>query len=86
VIVVLSGAEFRLLKVFLEHAKRVLSRDQLLNLTQGRDADPFERSIDLLVSRVRQKLGEDARDPQLIKTVRNEGYVLTADVKKESSP
>ena len=86
VIVVLSGAEFRLLKVFLEHAKRVLSRDQLLNLTQGRDADPFERSIDLQVSRVRQKLGEDARDPQLIKTVRNEGYVLTADVKKESAP
>jgi two-component system, OmpR family, response regulator len=86
VIVVLSGAEFRLLKVFLEHAKRVLSRDQLLNLTQGRDADPFERSIDLQVSRVRQKLGEDAREPQLIKTVRNEGYVLTADVKKESAP
>ena len=86
VIVVLSGAEFRLLKVFLEHAKRVLSRDQLLNLTQGRDADPFERSIDLQVSRVRQKLGEDARDPQLIKTVRNEGYVLTAEVKKESAP
>jgi two-component system, OmpR family, response regulator len=86
VIVVLSGAEFRLLKVFLEHAKRVLSRDQLLNLTQGRDADPFERSIDLQVSRVRQKLREDARDPQLIKTVRNEGYVLTADVKKESTP
>jgi two-component system OmpR family response regulator len=86
VIVVLSGAEFRLLKVFLEHAKRVLSRDQLLNLTQGRDADPFERSIDLQVSRVRQKLGEDARDPQLIKTVRNEGYVLTAEVRKESAP
>lgn len=86
VIVVLSGAEFRVLKVFLEHPKRVLSRDQLLNLTQGRDADPFERSIDLQVSRVRQKLGEDARDPQLIKTVRNEGYVLTAEVKKESAP
>src|SRR5207237_2459047 len=86
VIVVLSGAEFRLLKVFLEHAKRVLSRDQLLNLTQGRDADPFERSIDLQVSRVRQKMGEDARDPQLIKTVRNEGCVLTAEVKKESGP
>jgi two-component system OmpR family response regulator len=86
VIVVLSGAEFRLLKVFLEHAKRVLSRDQLLNLTQGRDADPFERSIDLQVSRVRQKLGEDARDPQLIKTVRNEGYVLSVEVKIETVP
>jgi len=86
VVVVLSGAEFRLLKVFLEHPKRVLSRDQLLNLTQGRDADPFERSIDLQVSRVRQKLDEDARDPQLIKTVRNEGYVLSAEVKVETAP
>jgi len=86
VIVVLSGAEFRLLKVFLEHPKRVLSRDQLLNLTQGRDADPFERSIDLQVSRVRQKLDEDARDPQLIKTVRNEGYVLSAEVTIETAP
>jgi two-component system, OmpR family, response regulator len=86
VVVVLSGAEFRVLKVFLDHPKRVLSRDQLLNLTQGRDADPFERSIDLQVSRVRQKLDEDARDPQLIKTVRNEGYVLSAEVKIETAP
>jgi two-component system OmpR family response regulator len=86
VVVVLSGAEFRLLKVFLEHPRRVLSRDQLLNLTQGRDADPFERSIDLQVSRVRQKLAEDARDPQLIKTVRNEGYVLSAEVKIGTAP
>ena len=86
VVIVLSGAEFRLLKGFLEHPKRVLSRDQLLNLTQGRDADPFERSIDLQVSRVRQKLDEDARAPQLIKTVRNEGYVLSADVKIETTP
>ncbi len=86
VVVILSGAEFRLLKVFLEHPKRVLSRDQLLNFTQGRDADPFERSIDLQVSRLRQKLDEDARDPQLIKTVRNEGYVLSAEVKSETAP
>jgi len=83
VVVVLSGAEFRLLKIFLEHPNRVLNRDQLLNLTQGRDADPFERSIDLQVSRLRQKLGEDARSPQLIKTVRNEGYVLAAAVTAE---
>jgi two-component system OmpR family response regulator len=86
VVIVLSGGEFRLLKVLLEHPKRVLSRDQLLNLTQGRDADPFERSIDLLVSRVRQKLNEDARESQLIKTVRNEGYVLSAEVKLERAP
>jgi two-component system OmpR family response regulator len=83
VVVALSGAEFRLLKVFLDHANRVLSRDQLLNLTQGRDADPFDRSIDLQISRLRQKLGEDARSPQIIKTVRNEGYVLATTVARE---
>jgi two-component system OmpR family response regulator len=83
VVVSLSGAEFRLLKIFLEHANRVLSRDQLLNLTQGRDADPFDRSIDLQISRLRQKLGEDARSPQIIKTVRNEGYVLATAVAKD---
>ncbi|SNS78701.1 two-component system, OmpR family, response regulator [Noviherbaspirillum humi] len=82
VVIALSGAEFRLLRVFLEHANRVLSRDQLLNLTQGRDADPFDRSIDLQISRLRQKLGEDARSPQIIKTVRNEGYVLAATVSR----
>lgn len=83
IVIALSGAEFRLLKIFLEHANRVLSRDQLLNLTQGRDADPFDRSIDLQISRLRQKLGEDARSPQIIKTVRNEGYVLATQVAKE---
>lgn len=83
VVVALSGAEFRLLKIFLDHANRVLSRDQLLNLTQGRDADPFDRSIDLQISRLRQKLGDDARSPQIIKTVRNEGYVLATLVAKE---
>jgi two-component system OmpR family response regulator len=83
VVVALSGAEFRLLKIFLDHANRVLSRDQLLNLTQGRDADPFDRSIDLQISRLRQKLGEDARAPQIIKTVRNEGYVLATVVARE---
>eukprot|EP01030_Chromulinospumella_sphaerica_P009511 gene9511-9320_t len=76
IVIMLSGAEFRLLKVFLEHPNRVLNRDQLLNLTQGRDADPFDRSIDIQISRLRQKLGEDARLPQIIKTVRNGGYVL----------
>ena len=80
VLVSLSGAEFRLLKVFLDHHNQILSRDQLLNLTQGRDAELFDRSIDLQVSRLRQKLGEDARTPQLLKTVRSEGYVLSCSV------
>jgi two-component system OmpR family response regulator len=76
----LSGAEYRLLRVLLDHPQRVLSRDQLLNLTQGREADLFDRSIDLLVSRLRQRLQDDAREPRLIKTVRNEGYVFSAAV------
>jgi two-component system OmpR family response regulator len=83
-VVMLSGAEFRLLKVFLEHPNRVLNRDQLLNLTKGRDADPFDRSIDLQVSRLRQKLGDDAKAPTLLKTVRNEGYVLATTVAVEN--
>ncbi|MDQ8033723.1 DNA-binding response regulator [Bordetella genomosp. 1] len=79
-IVALSGAEYRLLRVFLDHPQRVLNRDQLLNLTQGREADFMGRSIDLLVSRLRQRLGEDAREPMYIKTVRSEGYVFSAAV------
>jgi two-component system OmpR family response regulator len=86
IVIMLSGAEFRLLKVFLEHPNRVLNRDQLLNLTQGRDADPFDRSIDIQISRLRQKLGEDARVPQIIKTVRNGGYVLAGQVTVEPLP
>lgn len=77
-VVALSGAEYRLLRVFLDHPQRVLSRDQLLNLTQGREADIFDRSIDLLVSRLRQRLGDDAREPEYIKTVRSEGLCVLA--------
>jgi two-component system OmpR family response regulator len=79
--VALSGAEYRLLRIFLEHPQRVLSRDQLLNLTQGRDADAFDRSIDILVSRLRQRLRDDSRNPRYIKTVRSEGYVFSVGVK-----
>ncbi len=85
VVVPLSGAEYRLLKIFVEHPQRVLNRDQLMDLTKGRDADPFDRSIDLQISRLRQKLGDDARSPTLIKTLRNEGYVLAAEVQVETS-
>jgi len=79
-IVALSGAEFRLLRVFLDHPQRILSRDQLLNLTQGREAENFDRSIDLLVSRLRQRLMDDAREQTYIKTVRSEGYVFSVPV------
>jgi two-component system OmpR family response regulator len=80
VVVALSGAEFRLLRVFVTYPNRVLSRDQLMDLTVGREADPFDRSVDVQVSRLRQRLGDDAREPVIIKTVRGEGYVLAASV------
>ncbi|MEI2302464.1 response regulator [Ensifer sp. MJa1] len=79
-VIALSGAEYRLLRVFIDHPQRVLNRDQLLNLTQGREAELFDRSIDLLVSRVRQRLGDDAREPIYIKTVRSEGYVFSVPI------
>ncbi len=75
----LTGAEFDLLKNFLDRPGRVLSRDQLLDLTRGRDGDALDRSIDVLVSRLRRKLG-DGGAPSLFKTVRNGGYQLAAQV------
>jgi len=82
-VVTLSGGELRLLLVFLEHPNRVLTRDQLLDFTQGRDGGPFERSIDMQVARLRRRLRDDAKEPRIIKTVRSAGYVLAADVRRE---
>ena len=81
--VALSGAEFRLLAVLLAHAGQVLSRLQLMELLRGRDLDPFDRSIDQRVSRLRQILGDDARSPLIIKTVYGEGYVIGVPVATE---
>jgi two-component system OmpR family response regulator len=78
--VALSGAEYRLLAVLLGAGNRVLTRAQLTELLRGRDADPFDRSIDVRVSRLRQILGDDARAPQIIKTVYGEGYVIGVSV------
>ncbi len=80
VVVSLSGAEFQLLRIFLSHAPRVLTRDQLMMLTKGHEADPLDRTIDLRVSRLRNRLGDDPAEPRIIKTVRGEGYFLAADV------
>ena len=77
-VVPLSNAEFRLLWVFIERPRRVLSREQLLDAARGRSIEAFDRSIDLLVSRLRQKLGDDPKAPHLIKTVRGEGYLFDA--------
>jgi two-component system OmpR family response regulator len=78
----LSGAEYRLLAVLLSAGNRVLSRAQLTELLRGREADPFDRSIDVRVSRLRQILGDDARAPQIIKTVYGEGYVIGVPVEQ----
>lgn len=83
VVVDLSGVEFKILRVLVERPNRVLSRDQLLEFTQGREASPFDRAIDVQIGRLRRKLDDDAREPRLIKTVRNEGYVLAVEVEKE---
>ncbi len=80
----LTGAEFDLLRVFLERPGRLLSRDQLLDLTQGRERDPMDRSIDVLMSRLRRKLGE-GQDAPLFKTVRNGGYQLVVPVEAQAA-
>jgi two-component system OmpR family response regulator len=82
VAVPLSTAEFRLLCAFLDHSGIVLSRDQLLDLTAGRNADPFDRSIDNQVSRLRKKIEAEPKNPTLIKTHWGGGYCFTAQVTK----
>ena len=76
----LSSGEFKLLTAFLERPKVALSREQLLDLTKGRDADVFDRSIDNQVSRLRRKIELDPKTPRYIKTVWGGGYMFTADV------
>ena len=80
----LTGAEFDLLKTFLDRPGRVLSRDHLLDLTRGREGDGLDRSIDVLVSRLRRKLAEGGAPP-LFKTVRNGGYQLAAKVEVQDA-
>jgi two-component system, OmpR family, response regulator len=82
VVVSLSGGEFRLLAVFVEHPNRVLDRNRLMDLARGRESAPFDRSIDVQVSRLRARLRDEGREPRIIKTVRNEGYVLAAAVER----
>jgi two-component system, OmpR family, response regulator len=80
--VAMTGAEFDLLHAFCENPNRVLTRDQLINMTHGPTAGPFERSIDVLISRLRQKLEKDPKNPTIIQTVRSEGYMLSAPVSR----
>ena len=76
----LSGGEYRLLEVFVERPNRALGRELLLELLQGREASPYDRSVDIQVSRLRRRLRDDAREPRLIKTVRHAGYLFAAQV------
>ena len=78
----LTGGEYDLLLALVERANRVLTRDMLLDLLRGRQAGPFDRAIDVAISRLRRKLEDDGRQAQLIKTVRGGGYVLAADVQR----
>ena len=80
--IVLSGGEFELLLAFVRHPGRVLNRDQLLDIARGRDAQPFDRAIDVQVSRLRKKIERDPKTPSLIKTVRGGGYMFTPTVTK----
>ena len=76
----LSSGEFNLLKAFVEHPNRVLSRDQLLDYTHANDTPAFDRSVDVRVGRVRKKIEVDPQNPQFIKTIRNGGYMFAAKV------
>jgi two-component system OmpR family response regulator len=82
VLVTLTSAEFDLLTVLVANRNRVLSREQLLDLTQGRSAEAFDRSIDVLISRIRKKLQNDANAQELIRTVRGTGYQFMAKVER----
>ncbi len=84
--IAMTSAEFDLLRTFCERPGRVLSRDSLLDLTQGRNAGSFERSIDVLVSRIRRKIESDPLEPTMIKTVRSGGYMFTPRVEALTFP
>ena len=78
----LTAGEYGLLLALLEHPGRVLNRDQILDLTRGREAGPFDRSVDIQVSRLRRKIEDDPKRPALIKTVRSGGYVFAGEVRE----
>jgi two-component system OmpR family response regulator len=82
VVVNLSSGEFSLLRAFVEHPQRVLTRDQLLDYARGRDSDAYDRAIDVQISRLRRKLS-DSDDAELIRTIRSEGYMFTPKVTRK---
>lgn len=78
--VLLSGADFALLKLFLDHPQQILDRDTIANATRGREVMPLDRIVDMAVSRLRQRLRDTGKCPRLIRTVRGSGYLLAAQV------
>lgn len=80
----LSGADYALLQLFLDHPNQVLDRDTISGVTRGRESMPLDRVVDVAVSRLRQRLGDQGRNPRLIKTVRGCGYLLAATVTHET--
>jgi two-component system OmpR family response regulator len=80
VVVNLSSGEFSLMRAFVERPQRVLTRDRLLDLARGPDTEAYDRAIDVQISRLRKKLDDGSGGQELIRTIRNEGYVFTAKV------
>ena len=81
-LIALTDGEFRLLRAFVEHPRRVLTRDQLLDFARGEESDHYDRAIDVQVSRLRRKLSDGAGSGELIRTVRNEGYLFAPAVSR----
>lgn len=79
----LTGSDFILLSLFLQHPGQVLDRDTISDATRGRETLPMERGIDVQISRLRQKLGDNGKSPRIIKTIRGSGYMLIAEVSHE---
>ena len=84
-VVDITSGEFDLLLAFVARPRRVLTRDQLLDLARGRSSSAFDRSIDVQISRLRRKIEADPREPALIKTVRSGGYIFTSEVRQEGA-
>lgn len=82
--VILSGADFALLKLFLDRPQQILDRDTIASVTRGREVMPLERIVDMAVSRLRQRLRDTGKPPRLIRTVRGAGYLLAAQVTPRS--
>ena len=84
VVAPLSAGEFRILRMLAENPNRVMSRDQLLDASSGREAGPFDRTVDVLISRLRKRLGDEGGEHPLIRTVRSEGYMLSTTVERRT--